>query len=66
MFMFHHLINNNPINIIPDHTHVYEVLNWSFFHEREKLMFVCFCFFLYLFKNLVDMNNPLIFVKLYD
>lgn len=46
--MFHHLIDNNPINIIPDHTHVYEVLNWSFFHEREKLMFVCFFFYTYL------------------
>lgn len=63
MFMFYYLINNNFINIILDYIYVYEVLNWFFFYEREKLMFVCF---LYLFKNFVDMNNLFIFVKLYD
>lgn len=47
MFMFYYLINNNFINIILDYIYVYEVLNWFFFYEREKLMFVCF-FYIYL------------------
>lgn len=63
--MFYYLIDNNFINIILDYIYVYEVLNWLFFYEREKLMFFCF-FFLYLFKNFFDMNNLFIFVKLYD
>lgn len=60
--MFYYLIDYNFINIILDYIYVYEVLNWLFFYEREKLML----FFLYLFKNFVDMNNLFIFVKLYD
>lgn len=60
--MFYYLVDNNFINIILDYIYVYEVFNWLFFYEREKLML----FFLCLFKNFVDMNNLFIFVKLYD
>lgn len=45
MFMFYYLINNNFINIILDYIYVYEVLNWLFFYEREKLMLF---FYIYL------------------
>lgn len=47
IFMIYYLINNNFINIILDYIYVYEVLNWFFFYEREKLMFVVF-FYIYL------------------